>query len=109
MPKKGDSARETVKNTIIEAFNATGNFVAFQDKKIYVTAKDGPAGEVLQFAITMTMPKVPVEVGAQTTVSTNALEGSAGPVQNVVQTPVEISPEDKEQVARLKEMLGIKT
>lgn len=71
MPKKGDVARETVKNTIIETFNSTGNYVAFVDKKIYVTAQDGPGGEVLQFAISMTMPKTPVASAAQTAGSTD--------------------------------------
>lgn len=101
MAKKGDLARETVKNTIIDAFNATGNFVTFVDKKIYVTAKDGPAGETLQFAITMTMPKTPVEGGSQ---PTNGLEAT---VETPKTTPVEISPEDKAQVAKLKQLLGI--
>lgn len=97
MGKRGDAAREAVKNKIIETFNATGDFVAFQDKKIYVQAKDGANGEVIQFAITMTMPKTPIEVGQ----ITNAIDGVASPV--VMST--ELSNEDKAQVEMLKNKL----
>lgn len=105
MPKKGDQARESVKNTIIEAFNATGNFVAFLDKKIYVQAEDGANGGMVQFAITMTMPKTPVEAGAQTTAGPVGNGFSTNSGGNALVTPTELSPEDKEQVEKLKEKL----
>ena len=107
MPKKGDQARQKVAQTIIDAFSATGNFVCFQDKKIYITAKDGAMGELLQFAISMTMPKVPVAGASQTTAGTDGNESATGIVENTPPTPVEISPEDKNEVERLKQMLGI--
>lgn len=105
MPKKGDAAREAVRDTIVKAFNDTGNFVTIQDKKIYVTAKDGAMGELLQFAISMTMPKVPI--AAQAVVTPNENSSSTGIVENLPSTPVEMSPEDKDEVERLKQMLGI--
>lgn len=105
MPKKGDQARESVKNTIIKAFNTTGNFVAFLDKKIYVQAKDGANGDTIQFAISLTMPKTPVEAGAQTTVGPVRNGSSTNSSGNTLATPTELSPEDKEQVERLKERL----
>lgn len=103
MAKRGDQARESVKNTIIDAFTKDGNFVAFQDKKIYVQAKDGANGEIIQFAISMTMPKTPI-----------AATGTADPANDwrdesstVINTPTELSPEDKEKVHELMRRLNI--
>ena len=104
MAKRGDQARESVKNTIIEAFSKDGNFVTFQDKKIYVQAKDGANGEVIQFAITMTMPKTPVAAGAAPIAVSNDWSGEP----STVDTPTELAPEDKAKVADLMEKLGIK-
>ena len=95
MAKRGDAAREAVKDTIIKAFGS--DFVCVQDKKIYVNAHDGPNGEVLQFAISMTMPKTPIA-------------GSADPSSPVVMTTearTELSQEDKAKVEELKKRLGI--
>lgn len=105
MPKKGEVARQNVAQTIIKAFQATNDFVCFQDKKIYVLAQDGDNGEKLQFAISLTMPKTPV--AAQTTANPNENGVSTGAVVNTAPTPVDISPEDREKVAELKKMLGI--
>lgn len=97
MAKRGDIAREAVKNKIIEAFGE--DFVAFVDKKIYVQASDG--GEMIQFAIAMTMPKNPIEGGNNSDVS--AAGGSVAPAT----TPTELSSEDKEKVADLMKKLGL--
>ena len=86
MPKKGELAREALKNTLIQ--NLGENYLGVQDKKIYVKAQDGPNGEWLQFAISMTMPKTPYAATADT------------------QTP-EMSAADKAAVERLKQRLGI--
>lgn len=93
MAKRGDIAREAVKNKIIEAFGE--DFIAFVDKKIFVQASDG--GEMIQFAITMTMPKTPIETG------NNAAGGSVAPAV----MPTELSTEDKEKVANLMAKLGL--
>lgn len=98
MAKRGDLARESVKDTIVNAFSATGDYVAIVDKKIYVQAQDGPGGEVLQFAISMTMPKVPVAAG-------EAPSGASTPAKEEVN--VELSASDKEKVADLMRKLGI--
>ncbi len=102
MSKRGDQAREAVKNKIIEAFGS--DFVAFLDKKIYVQAKDGLNGDTIQFAITMTMPKNPVEtagpqVNSGTVSSTNI---------STATTSAEMSEADKAKVAALMEKLGVK-
>ncbi len=108
MSKKGDQARESVKNIIIDAFTQKNAFVAFQDKKIYVQVPDGPNGEVLQFAIAMTMPKVPVVAGAPTTAPTDWSSDSISAGENPQVTPTELSPEDKAKVQELMERLGVK-
>ena len=103
MAKRGDLARESVKDTIIKAFADQNNFVAFQDKKIYVQAKDGNNGEVIQFAITMTMPKTPISVGES---PANDWSGSSMPDPAAV-APTALAPEDAEKVKELMQRLGI--
>lgn len=104
--KRGDAAREAVKNKIIEAFGSS--YIATIDKKIYVEVQDGPGGETLQFAITMTMPKTSVsrEEGANTPApADNDWSGPAAATP--VQTPTEISDDDKAKVAELMKKLGL--
>lgn len=93
--KRGDLARETVRNKIIEAFGV--DYVGTVDKKIYVQAKDGENGETLQFAIAMTMPKTPI----------NAAAGTSTGETNVTMTVTELSESDVAKVAALKKMLGV--
>lgn len=101
MAKKGEFARESVKNKIIEAFGE--NFVAFQDKKIYVNERD-ETGEMIQFAITMTMPKNPIA-------SSNSNESNSGDMNwedNANSSkPIQIPEEEKKLVAQLLEKLGL--
>ncbi len=106
MAKRGDAAREAVKNKIIEAFGS--DFVAFLDKKIYVEAQDGPGGETLQFAITMTMPKTSVarqEGASDLPPATGDWTGPAAATP--VATPTEITADDKAKVAELMKKLGL--
>lgn len=98
MPKRGDQARQNVTQTIINAFQTTGNFVAVQDRKIYVTAKDGENNEIIQFAISITMPKTPISTSVATPSTDNSLTSV---------TPVDISPSDQEKIQELKKKLGI--
>ncbi len=92
--KKGDMAREAVKNQIIKAFG--DNYVGQRDKKIYVNAKDGPSGETIQIAISMTIPKI------QIVEDENGAFPNADPEQKT-----ELSMKDKAEVARLMQKLGI--
>ena len=85
------------------------------DKKIYVWAQDGPGGEKIQFAISITAPKTPVtcggEVGSVQGAWSDALpsEAPAGSQSSTpVTVPTEISAADKEKVKQLMETLGIK-
>ena len=102
MAKRGELARESVKNTIIDAFSATNSFVTVRDKKIYVNVPDGPNGEIIQFAISMTMPKTPIESAGPVGKASNGVTFSEEPTG-----PVELSPADKEKVSQLMNRLGI--
>ena len=106
MGKRGDQAREAVKNTIISAFGP--NFVGLVDKKIYVEAQDGPGGETLQFAITMTMPKTSIARGEapQTSVPAGSTDWS-GPSAPAATPPTEISEDDKAKITELMKQLGL--
>lgn len=97
MARRGDGARQNVIDIITKAFG--DDFVCVQDKKIYVTSRDTEGGEPIQFAISMTMPKVPVEAG-------NNSSGSAE-TSTVTAAPAELSDTDKAKVADLMRKLGI--
>lgn len=105
MSKRGDAARESVKNTIINAFG--DKFVAFIDKKIYVEAQDGPGGESIQFAVTLTMPKNTIARNDAPQTSTPAdSDGWSGPFAPAPQA-TEISDDDKAKVQELMLKLGL--
>ena len=104
MAKRGDIARQNVQDIIVKAFGA--DCVGVQDKKIYVYADDG--GEKIQFAVSITMPKVPVTCGGS--VGSNETAGSVevntSPAASPVM-PIELSAEDKAKVAELMKTLGL--
>lgn len=98
---KGNRAKENLTKIIIDALG--DSFITISDKKIYAWSDDG--GEQVQIALSMTMPKTPIEASTQTAagpVGNDSLTNSKG-----ITTPVstELSPEDKEQVERLKQRL----
>lgn len=96
--RRGDLAKQYVSDTIIQTFD--GSYVTTQDKKIYLNVPDGPGGEIVQIALSMTMPKVQIEApaaGAPTSASTHA----------PTKTPVTLSDDDKAAVAQLMKNLGI--
>lgn len=105
--KKGEKARASVMNTITEAFATKGDLVGCFDKKIYVTADDG--NEILQFAISITMPKVPIagtEVGNPTNHAQSG-DAPASPQVTATPQPIELSEDDKAAVERLMRELNI--
>lgn len=96
--RRGDLAKQYVSDTIIQTFDAS--YVTTQDKKIYLNVPDGPGGEIVQIALSMTMPKVQIEAsaaGAPTSASTHA----------PAKAPVTLSDDDKAAVAQLMKNLGI--
>lgn len=94
MAKRGNSARKTLTDIII---NALGDrYVTTKDKKIYASIPDDATGtDLVQFAIAFTMPKTPV--AADTPQDTSA----------PTVAPTEISVEDKEKVTELLNKLNI--
>ena len=106
MAKRGEVARERAKDIICNAFGE--DFVTVQDKKIYVMAKD-EGGEKVQFAITLTMPKTPIDTG-NTYVNKNDWTGTEGPTtaeRSAPNTVSEISDEDRAKIDELMKTLGI--
>ena len=106
MAKRGDIARESVKNTIVDAFSKLNAFVTIQDKKIYVTARDGENGEVLQFAISMTMPKTPI-AGGGTNPLAAGIELEKGVSAEKERTSIALDDADRAKIEELKRKLGI--
>lgn len=100
MTRRGDQAKENIRATIMKAFSDLNIPIFTQDKKIYLNVPDGPGGEIVQIALSMTMPKVQIEApaaGAPTSASTHA----------PAKTPVTLSDDDKAAVAQLMKNLGI--
>lgn len=103
---KGAVAKENVVNIIKQAFGE--NYVGDDGKKFYVWSEEG--GEPVQVAIALTCPKVPY--GTDVTPAgavkvNNGFDWSMG--SDVASAaPVEITQEEKDNVQRLMEQLGLK-
>lgn len=97
--RRGDAAKDLITKTILSTFE--GSFVS--DKKIYISVKDGASGEVVQIAVSLTMPKTPIAGGGDSTLSTSSSDTSSA---NSF-APTELAPEDKAKIEELKAKLGI--
>lgn len=102
---KGNIAKQVVVDKIRAAFGA--DFIGEYDKKIYVWAKEN--GENIQIAISLTCPKVPVEVTAAPVTGdfnfeddTPSVVVAAGAYQ-----PAEITDEERARVNDLMIKLGL--
>jgi hypothetical protein len=102
---KGNIAKQVVIDKIRAAFGA--DFIGEYDKKIYVWAKEN--GENIQIAISLTCPKVPVEVTAAPVTGdfnfeddTPSVVVAAGAYQ-----PAEITDEERARVNDLMIKLGL--
>lgn len=94
--KRGDLARQAVYDKIAEAFGE--DTIGLVDKKLYVQTKEG--NEMIQFAITITMPKNPIA-------GTEVVSPDAPAWETPQAKPrVELSEEDRKQVDYLMEKLG---
>lgn len=97
MAKKGDTARKNLVDMMAKFFTDNGMYAGTQDKKLYVNVPDGAFGsEVVQFAISLTMPKTPVVVTA------TPKEDAPQPLAATT-----ISAEDKAKVQELLKKLDI--
>ena len=96
---KGNKAKEQITDLIVNALG--DSFIKIADKKIYAWAQD-EGNERVQIAISMTMPKVQVEAGTKTSTGAAWEDSSINTKRN---NAIELSPEDSDQVERLKAML----
>lgn len=101
---RGSVAKEKVAEKIKTAFGS--DYIGEVDKKIYVYADDG--GERVQIALSMTCPKVMIN-----TVNTSELSYNTGrdfsndDVVAVAPDKVEISDEERENVRKLMQRMGL--
>lgn len=109
---RGTMAKTNVIKTLEEAFGS--NYIGEVDKKIYVWADDG--GEKVQIAIALTCPKTFVEAdnAATPVVSDNSNTSVPATGWNfddeptpVVAKKVEISEEEKKNIADIMARLGL--
>lgn len=102
---KGAQAKEAVVNKIRAAFGE--NYIGEYDKKWYVWSQEN--GERVQIAISLTCPKVPVEVSAAPVSGDFNFEDDAPGV--VVAAggfqPAEITNEERDKVRDLMKALGL--
>ena len=101
MATKGSVAKTNVENKIKEVFGS--DFVGTADRKLYVWADDG--GQKVQIAISLTCPKVGIDVDAQ---ESNSFVQGSGIVGSYSGEPVvEMTAEEEQNIQTLIERLGL--
>lgn len=108
---RGNIAKTEVQRIISEAFG--DNYIGEIDKKIYVLANDG--GEQVQIAISLTCPKVSVEmpntkpparmIDLGGDLDFEAMSEMAKAVEN--NAPPKISKEEEQNIAEMLARLGL--
>lgn len=98
MAVKGSTAKITVENKIREVFGA--DFIGSVDKKIYVWADDG--GEKVQIALSLTCPKVPVNIGSG---NNNGLDFDNMNLDTTPPEPFKTAEVTDEELANIRKML----
>ena len=105
---RGQEAKNYVAKKLAEAFGV--DYIGEVDKKYYIWSKEN--GERVQVAISMTCPKVPVETSGYIQVGDWNFEDDATgnaviTTANVPSAPVEISAEERQNIADLMARLGL--
>ncbi len=101
---RGNIAKEAVEKKIQAAFGA--DYIGIYDKKLYVWAQEN--GERIQIAISLTCPKVPVEVHTTTSLGDFNFEDDSNTVIAAAGfQPAEISDEERARVEDLMKSLGL--
>lgn len=98
---RGANAKVEVENKIRNAFGA--DFIGVADKKLYVQADDGN-GEMVQIAISMTCPKVPMSVNSEGGIDFDNMPASGAPTEF---KPAEITVEETENIKKMLAELGL--
>ncbi len=93
--RRGDTAKNLITKTILSTFE--GSFI--NDKKIYIPMKDGDNGEIIQIALSLTMPKTPVEPAG--------MRDNKSTISSAAITATEMSDADKAKVEELMRKLNI--
>ena len=102
MPR-GAIAKQVITDKIKEAFGK--DFIIEQDKKLYVQAPEN--GEMVQIAITMTCPKVPVETTGLVSIDGQGFDFTAEPVATTPFKPAEFTEEEKNTINDLMRALNL--
>lgn len=104
---RGDQAKLEVIKKLQEVFG--DDYIGENSKKYYVWAKEN--GQKIQIAISLTCPKVELEVGAASpAVSNGGWDFEAAAVQPVAQSkfePAEITAEEQANIADLLKAIGL--
>lgn len=103
---KGTIGKQQVAEKIKAAFGQ--DWIGEYDKKYYVWATEN--GERIQIAISMTCPKVQVEIAAPTTATGDFNFEDDAPAAPVVATgfaPAEITDEERARVVEMMKALGL--
>lgn len=101
---RGTIAKQNFANKLKEVFGAA--YIGEVDKKLYINIDDG--GEMVQLAISMTCPKVPVGTVDTTTLSYNAGRNfDDSDVVAVAPDKVEISEEERATIRELMKRMGL--
>lgn len=101
---RGAQAKNKVEQIISSAFK--DNFLGVYDKKLYVQAEEN--GEMVQIAISLTCPKIPVVISDKPLNFDNNLNFEDG--ATIIPHPqmqTEISDEERQTVKELMERLGL--
>lgn len=98
MAAKGSVAKLFVENKIKEVFGK--DFIGMADRKLYIWADDG--GQKVQIAISLTCPKVGLDIEGNGFVDDTGLMGTytGEPV-------IEITPEEEENIQTLIKKLNL--
>jgi len=104
---KGSIAKQNVLKKIQAAFGE--DFIGEYDKKVYVWASEN--GERIQIALSMTCPKVQIEVDNSLSAGDFNFEDQGGfavPVMSQPETgPVEITDEERKNIEDIMARLGL--
>lgn len=103
---KGTIGKQQVADKIKAVFGQ--DWIGEYDKKYYVWATEN--GERIQIAISMTCPKVQVEIAAPTTATGDFNFEDDAPAAPVVATgfaPAEITDEERARVVEMMKALGL--
>lgn len=101
---KGTIAKSFVSDKIVEIFG--DKVVKVEGSKIYINAQEN--GEMVQVAVALTCPKVPVAAAGATPVASGAFDWSdesARPVETTA--TAEITAEEEDNIRKLMEKLGL--